>query len=41
VTDEAGANERRKDLVRRFYDEAWNRGEFAVVDELNAGAPEP
>jgi steroid delta-isomerase-like uncharacterized protein len=33
---EAGVNERRKRLVRRFYEEAWNRGEFEVVDELFA-----
>jgi steroid delta-isomerase-like uncharacterized protein len=35
VTDDA-ANEQRKDLVRRFYEEAWNQGEFDVVDELFA-----
>jgi predicted ester cyclase len=28
--------EQRKALIRRFYDEAWNRGEYAVVDELFA-----
>jgi predicted ester cyclase len=27
----------RKQLIRRFYDEAWSRGDFAVTDELFAG----
>ena len=27
----------RKRLIRRLYDEAWNRGDFGVIDELFAG----
>jgi predicted ester cyclase len=27
----------RKHLIRRFYDEAWSRGELGVIDELFAG----
>jgi predicted ester cyclase len=30
--------EERKALIRRFYDEAWNRGEYGVIDELFASA---
>jgi predicted ester cyclase len=26
----------RKQLIRRFYEEAWSRGEFGVIDELFA-----
>lgn len=28
--------ETRKHLIRRFYDEAWGRGDFAIIDELFA-----
>jgi predicted ester cyclase len=27
----------RKHLIRRFYDEAWSRGDFGVTDQLFAG----
>ena len=27
----------RKHLIRRFYEEAWTRGEFGVIDHLFAG----
>jgi steroid delta-isomerase-like uncharacterized protein len=30
----AGAEERNKALVRRFYDEVWNQMKLAAVDEL-------
>jgi steroid delta-isomerase-like uncharacterized protein len=26
--------EKNKEIVRRFYDEVWNKGDLAVVDEL-------
>jgi steroid delta-isomerase-like uncharacterized protein len=30
------AGDARKDLIRRFYEEAWSRGELAVIEELFA-----
>src|SRR5216684_3507305 len=36
MSDDPGTIERRKALVRRFYEEAWNQGAFDVIDELFA-----
>jgi steroid delta-isomerase-like uncharacterized protein len=30
------ANEEHKAIVRRYYDEIWNKGDVAVIDELMA-----